>query len=204
MIPKSGGKVTICGKDLDEDLEGIRGNLGVCTQKDVLYDLLSVSEHLRFLCELKGIPDYEIEANVDYIIEKCNLVDEKNKYSKNLSGGNKRKLSLAMALVGGSKIVFLDEPSSGLDPNSRRLIWDILEKVREEKRTIILTTHHLEEAEHLAQRIGIMAKGKLLTVGTNEFIKTQFGVGYHLNITSRGGEESREIEEKREKLVRLV
>ena len=109
-----------------------------------------------------------------------------------------------MALVGGSKIVFLDEPSSGLDPGSRKMIWDILEKVREEKRTIILTTHHLEEAEHLAQRIGIMAKGKLLTVGTNEFIKTQFGVGYHLNITSRGGEESREIEEKREKLVRLV
>jgi ATP-binding cassette, subfamily A (ABC1), member 3 len=67
-----------------------------------------------------------------------------------MSGGNKRKLSLAMALVGGSKIVFLDEPSSGLDPNSRRLIWDILEKVRDESRTIILTTHHLEEAEHLA------------------------------------------------------
>jgi ATP-binding cassette, subfamily A (ABC1), member 3 len=67
-----------------------------------------------------------------------------------MSGGNKRKLSLAMALVGGSKIVFLDEPSSALDPNSRRLIWDILEKVRDESRTIILTTHHLEEAEHLA------------------------------------------------------
>lgn len=76
-----------------------------------------------------------------------------------------------MALIGGSKIVFLDEPSSGLDPNSRRMIWDILEEVKNEKRTIILTTHHLEEAEHLAQRIGIMAKGKLLTVGTNDYIK---------------------------------
>jgi ATP-binding cassette subfamily A (ABC1) protein 3 len=89
----------------------------------------------------------------------------------NLSGGNKRKLSLAMALIGNSKIIFLDEPSSGLDPNSRRLIWDILEQVKNENRTIILTTHHLEEAEHLAERIGIMARGKLLTVGSNDYIK---------------------------------
>jgi len=73
--------------------------------------------------------------------------------------------------VGGSKIVFLDEPSSGLDPVSRRMIWDILIELKSEKRTIVLTTHHLEEAEVLAERIGIMARGKLLTVGSNDFIK---------------------------------
>ena len=78
--------------------------------------------------------------------------------------------------------MFLDEPSSGMDPINRRTIWDILEKIKNENRTIILTTHHLEEAEHLASRIGIMARGELLTVGTNEFIKKRFGIGYHLSV----------------------
>lgn len=135
------------------------------------------------MCELKGFDAQNIQSKVDETIEKCSLALEKNKYAKNLSGGNKRKLSLAMALIGGGKVVFLDEPSSGLDPNSRRMIWDILKKVKSENRTIILTTHHLEEAEELAERIGIMAKGKLLTVGSSEFIKKRFGVGYHLYIS---------------------
>lgn len=87
-----------------------------------------------------------------------------------------------MALIGGSKILLLDEPSSGLDPSSRRIIWDILKSLKNERRTIILTTHHLEEAEELAERIGIMAKGKLLTVGSVDFIKKQFGIGFHLEI----------------------
>jgi len=76
----------------------------------------------------------------------------------------------------------LDEPSSGLDPNSRRIIWEILKEVKAAQRTIVLTTHHLEEAEELAERIGIMAKGKLLTVGSSDFIKKNFGVGYHLYV----------------------
>lgn len=88
-------------------------------------------------------------------MEKCLLKTERGKFSKNLSGGNKRKLSLAMALIGHSKILFLDEPSSGLDPSSRRILWDILKEVKKESRTIILTTHHLEEAEELAERIGV-------------------------------------------------
>jgi ATP-binding cassette, subfamily A (ABC1), member 3 len=79
----------------------------------------------------------------------------------------------------------LDEPSSGMDPVSRRKIWQILENVKNENRTIILTTHHLEEAEHLAERIGIMARGKLLTVGTCDFIKKKFGIGYHLMVYSK-------------------
>lgn len=87
-----------------------------------------------------------------------------------------------MSLIGGSKVVFLDEPTSGLDPVSRRAIWEILQQLKTEKRTIILTTHHLEEAEELAERICIMAKGKLLTLGTSDYIKKKFGIGYHLSI----------------------
>ena len=88
-----------------------------------------------------------------------------------------------MSLVGNSKIIFLDEPTSGMDAFSRRSIWDILEKIKNDKRTIILTTHHLDEAEILANRIGIMAKGELLAVGSSEFIKKKFGEGYNLRLT---------------------
>lgn len=88
-----------------------------------------------------------------------------------------------MALIGGSKMIFLDEPTSGMDNLSRRAIWDILESVRDEKRTLVLTTHHLDEAEVLADRIGIMAKGKLLAVGSSQFIKKNFGEGYSLRIS---------------------
>ena len=88
---------------------------------------------------------------------KCMLEGEKMKYVKELSGGNKRKLSLAMALIGKSKIIFLDEPTSGLDPVTRRNVWTILQDLKKEKRTLILTTHHLDEAEVLSERIAIMA-----------------------------------------------
>ena len=90
---------------------------------------------------------------------------------KELSGGNKRKISLACALIGGSDILFLDEPTSGLDPLSRRGVWSILKQLKNENKTILLTTHHLEEADELADRIAIMNKGKLLILGTSNFIK---------------------------------
>jgi ATP-binding cassette subfamily A (ABC1) protein 3 len=89
-----------------------------------------------------------------------------------------------MALIGGSKLIFLDEPTSGMDPVSRREIWKILEAIRAHgQRTIVLTTHHLDEAEVLADRIAIMAGGELLIVGSSNFIKKNFGVGYHLTVT---------------------
>jgi ATP-binding cassette subfamily A (ABC1) protein 3 len=94
-----------------------------------------------------------------------------------------------MALIGKSKVVFLDEPTSGMDPVTRRAIWDILQEVKQEQRTLILTTHHLDEAEVLSERIAIMAKGKLLTVGSADFIKRNFGIGYHLNIFRKRGDD---------------
>lgn len=102
---------------------------------------------------------------------RCGLVDEQMKKTKELSGGNKRKTCLACAAVGDSQILFLDEPSSGLDPNSRRVIWSLIESLRKEGRTVILTTHHLEEAEFLANRIGILAHGEMLVQGSCHYIK---------------------------------
>ncbi len=100
-----------------------------------------------------------LDKEVQEILEKCGLTYEKNKRAGILSGGFKRKLSLAMSLMGDSQVIYLDEPTSGLDPVSRQSIWGILENIRQENRTIILTTHFLDEAERLADRIAIMSRG---------------------------------------------
>ncbi|KAL4455080.1 hypothetical protein ABPG74_006462 [Tetrahymena malaccensis] len=187
LLSKDQGKINMNDLDFDENLDQIRQNIGLCQQRDVLYENFTVEEHLQFIGRIKGKEGQELENEIRYLIEKCQLSNEVGggKTAKMLSGGNKRKLSLAMALIGGSKIVFLDEPSSGLDFNARKEIKEILLELKKEKRTIILTTHHLEEAEECADRIAIMARGQLLTLGTNEFIKKNFGVGYHLTITRK-------------------
>jgi len=91
-----------------------------------VYDKLSVEEHLVFYARIKGVPESDIEREVDYVVNKCALSNERTKLAGNLSGGNRRKLCLGMAVIGGSKVIYLDEPTSGMDPVSRRYIWDIL------------------------------------------------------------------------------
>ena len=101
----------------------------------------------------------------------------------NLSGGTKRKLALAMSLVGNPEVLFLDEPTSGLDPGSRRNFWHILKQLKSKNRAILLTTHHLEEAEELASRIGILHTGNVMTLGTSSFIKDTFCIGYSMKVS---------------------
>lgn len=120
---------------------------------------------------------------LDKILHTTELYEERYRLVGSLSGGSMRKLSLSLSLIGNSRIIFLDEPTSGMDAFSRRTIWKILERIKQEKRTIILTTHYLDEVEVLADRIGIMARGQLLAVGTTDFIKRKFGEGYNLKIT---------------------
>ncbi|EAR92762.2 ABC transporter family protein (macronuclear) [Tetrahymena thermophila SB210] len=183
LISKTSGNVQIYDKDLETDIDQIRNNIGLCTQRDCLYDDLTFIEQLKLIGQIKGLSGEKLLQEVEYILEKTGTHSEANKKVKELSGGQKRKLSLGMALIGGSKMIFLDEPTSGMDNLSRRAIWDILESVRSEERTLVLTTHHLDEAEVLADRIGIMAKGKLLAVGSSQFIKKNFGEGYSLRIS---------------------
>ncbi|CAD8160982.1 unnamed protein product [Paramecium pentaurelia] len=198
MISKTSGLVSMYGMNLDTQLPKIRQSLGLCTQKDCLYEDLTVEENLKYISSIKGKVDkYEIFE----ILKKTDLIGERHLQVKVLSGGSKRKLSLGMSLVGNSKIIFLDEPTSGMDAYSRRQIWSILERIRQDQRTIILTTHHLDEAEILANRIGIMSKGQLLAVGTSNFIKKKFGEGYNLKITFSDVQLRNQIYEKVNKYV---
>jgi ATP-binding cassette subfamily A (ABC1) protein 3 len=113
--------------------------------------------------------------------------DAKVMVAKNLSGGNKRKLSVAIALIGGSKLVLLDEPTAGMDLTARRRLWNML-KSQKNDRIIILTTHYMDEADILGDRIGIMAGGQLVCLGSSLFLKNRFGVGYNLTMVKSAKE----------------
>ena len=183
ILENDGGDILYYGKNLIRNFREVRQKIGICAQNDILFDRLKVHEHLELIARIKKIPVHEISLTVEGILRQMNLDDERNKFSEELSGGNKRKLSLAMAVIGGTKVVFLDEPTSGMDPQNRRVMWNTLKQLKAQGMTILLTTHHLDEADELAERIAIMSRGKLLALGTSEFFKKNFGVGYYLSLT---------------------
>jgi ABC-type multidrug transport system ATPase subunit len=150
---------------------------------------LTVSEHLYFYARLKGISKEMEDQVVQESLNSVSLGPFKDRLSKGLSGGEKRRLSIAIALVGNPAVVFLDEPTTGLDPEVRRLIWNIINDAKVGK-TIVLTTHSMEEAEVLCQRIGIMAKGTLRCLGPQLRLKQLYGSGFRVNFLSLSEEDT--------------
>lgn len=181
MLPPTRGDCFINGLSIREDMHKIRGLLGVCPQRNVLYDYLTVQEHLYLYAILKDVPELQCKAAVNEILTEVGLLDKATEYSCSLSGGMKRKLCIGIAILGNSKVLVLDEPTTGMDPHSRRAIWSLLRKHRPEK-VIILTTHFMDEADLLGDRIAIMANGRLKCVGSSMFLKTKFGIGYTLTL----------------------
>eukprot|EP01135_Chromosphaera_perkinsii_P007716 Nk52_evm5s967 gene=Nk52_evmTU5s967 len=203
LFPPTGGDAKICGHDLATDLQGVRRDLGLCPQFDVLFDRLTVMEHLWFFAELKGVSYSESYATAKQHVDELGLTEKLNSYAESLSGGQKRKLSVAIAFVGNSKIVILDEPTSGMDPYSRRATWDLLMKNRKNK-TIILSTHFMDEADVLGDRIAIIAKGSLRCVGSSLFLKNIYGVGYHLICEKNEGVSEDELKETEDSVTRFI
>ena len=187
----SSGDAIIAGKNIRTEMSEIRQDIGICLQHDCLFPHLTVREHLQFFARLKGlyakVPLDEAERQVDQALVDVALSEKRNTLSKNLSGGMKRKLSVAMAFCGGSKVVLLDEPTSGMDPFSRRFTWDVIRHYKRD-RIIILTTHFMDEADILGDRIAIMAEGQLCCLGSSLFLKKTYGVGYQLTIDRGQGE----------------
>jgi ABC-type multidrug transport system ATPase subunit len=193
LTAPTSGVAIINGMDVSQDMQSIRHSLGVCPQHDVLFADLTVEEHLTLFANFKGMPRSEVQAAVTSMIAEVGLTEKRKVASKNLSGGMKRKLSLGIAFIGGSKVVILDEPTSGIDAYSRRFVWNVIRKYKE-GRTIILTTHFLEEADLLGDRIAIMAKGKLRACGSSLFLKNNFGVGYNLTIEKKAAADATRIQ----------
>eukprot|EP00750_Incisomonas_marina_P015114 INCI18082.1.p1 GENE.INCI18082.1~~INCI18082.1.p1 ORF type:complete len:1528 (-),score=250.84 INCI18082.1:2500-7083(-) len=181
LLKPSSGDAEIYGHSIVNDLQSVRPLIGVCPQHDVLFDKLTVREHIQFYANVKGQPvDDEFEAKTNKWLEQLDLLDKSNDLSTNLSGGQKRKLSTIIALLGDhTRLIFLDEPSSGMDPWARRLLWGVLDAAKANK-TIILTTHYLDEADILGDRIAVMSRGRLQVTGSGLALKSRFGLGYHL------------------------
>lgn len=184
-IAPTSGTATVIGKDIRTQMPEIRRNVGICMQHDCLFSRLTVREHVEFFARLKGFYDElskpEADQHVEQAIMDVALWEKRDTYSCRLSGGMKRKLSVAIAFCGGSKVVVLDEPTSGMDPFSRRFTWNVIRHYRQ-NRIIILTTHFMDEADILGDRIAIMSDGKLRCAGSPLYLKKLFGTGYQLTI----------------------
>ncbi|XP_066509169.1 ATP-binding cassette sub-family A member 2-like [Hoplias malabaricus] len=184
LFPPTSGSATIYGHDIRTEMERIRQNLGMCPQHNVLFDKLSVEEHLWFYSRLKGMAEDDIRKEMDKMIEDLELSNKRHSLVQTLSGGMKRKLSVAIAFVGGSRAVILDEPTAGVDPYARRAIWDLILKYKQ-GRTILLSTHHMDEADLLGDRIAIISHGKLKCCGSPLFLKSTYGDGYKLTLVKK-------------------
>ncbi|XP_074202336.1 phospholipid-transporting ATPase ABCA3-like [Camelus bactrianus] len=173
-LPTS-GEAYVNGYDISKQMVQIRKSLGLCPQQDLLFNYLTVSEHLYFYSVIKGIPRKMRLTETNKMLSTFNLLKKRNAFSMSLSGGMKRRLSIIIALIGDSKVVILDEPTSGMDPASRRATWDLLQHYKQ-GRTILLTTHYMDEADFLGDRIAIMVEGSLRCCGSSVFLKKIYGV----------------------------
>ncbi len=185
LIVPTNGTATVHGLDIRDDMDAIRHQLGICPQENLIFDKLTVQEHLRIFGVIKGVKFRDLTLEIDTRLEQVNLLGEKQKAATDLSGGMKRRMCIAIALIGKPKIVILDEPTTGLDPLSRRCIWELLQETKKNS-TIILTTHSMEEADLLADGgIAILKKGKLEVVGSSLYLKNHYGIGYNLQLTKQ-------------------
>ncbi|XP_063533945.1 phospholipid-transporting ATPase ABCA3-like [Cydia strobilella] len=180
------GSVWVAGYDISQQTAAARANLGFCPQHNVLFNELTVREHLEFFGRLKGFTGQDLQEDIDTLITKLELDEKRDYQSAGLSGGQKRRLSVGIALSGAPRVVLLDEPTSGMDPASRRALWDLLQKEKM-GRSMILTTHFMDEADILGDRVAIMSSGRLQCVGSPYFLKTHYGVGYTLVVVKRKG-----------------
>ena len=192
LVESTQGHCEVFGHDLFNEMSDVRQFLGVCPQHDVLFDLLTPEEHLDIFCDFKGVNRGAKREEIKKMLIDVDLISGKDIEAKKLSGGNRRKLSVAIALIGGSKLVLLDEPTAGMDLSARRKLWNMLKNYKT-NRIIILTTHYMDEADILGDRIGIMTGGKLICLGSSLFLKNRFGVGYNLTMVKKNKETNTKV-----------
>ena len=168
LLPVQIGKITISGFNIKQQPDEVRRCLGIVFQRETLDWNLKVWETLEFHGRLYSIPKKTRKARIDELLQIVELTDKRNEFVKNLSGGMKRRLEIARGLMTRPNILFLDEPTIGLDPHSRMKIWQYIKRVNAEGVTIFLTTHYMEEADQLSDEICIMDKGKIIEEGTHQ------------------------------------
>ncbi|KAI3423876.1 hypothetical protein D9Q98_009710 [Chlorella vulgaris] len=188
VLPLDGGEALVCGESIAAagGMDRVRPLMGVCPQFDVLWEQLTGAEHLLLFAAIKGLPSSVRQGDAARLLEEVKLSEAGGVRAGSYSGGMKRRLSVAIALLGDPQVVYLDEPTTGLDPLSRRHLWDLVDRAKRD-RAIVLTTHSMEEADILGDRIGIMARGRLRCIGNSLRLKSRFGSGYRISIRVQGG-----------------
>jgi len=176
LMPIQNGKVTIAGFDLEKQQDNVRKSIGIVFQNQTLDWNLSVWETLEFHGRLYSIPKSDRRLRIDELINLVELTEKRNELVKSLSGGMKRRLEIARGLLTRPKVLFLDEPTIGLDPPTRMKIWNYIKEVNNEGVTIFLTTHYMDEADRLSDAIYIIDKGKIIANGTSESLKNSLGM----------------------------
>lgn len=161
LRPIDDGKVEVDGFDVAARPNEVKKIIGVQTQSSAFYEKISLTEQLTFMASVYGV-----EARADELLKEVNLTDKAKESPEKLSGGQKQRFSIAMALVNTPRVLFLDEPTTGLDPQARRNMWDLIEALKKRDITIIMTTHYMEEAQNLCDRVAIMDAGKIIALDT--------------------------------------
>jgi len=183
------GAASLKGFDIMHQQEELRRHMGYCPQFDALIDTLTGRETLCLYARIKGVPESKVVAYVNAMIERIGLKEYCDRPCGGYSGGNKRKLSVGVALIGNPGVIFLDEPSTGMDPGAKRFMWDLIAATNS-GRSLILTTHSLEEAEALCHRIGIMVSGRLKCLGSAQHLRSRYGQGYQIELKTEDRKES--------------
>ena len=175
LLDPTHGSARVGGHDVVSESEKVREVIGVCPQEPAYYPYLSGRENIELFGALHSIPKDELKKRVESLIEKIGMEDHADRKAGEYSGGMIRRVSTAMALISNPKIALLDEPTVAMDPTARREIWDFIKSLKAQGKAIILTTHYMEEAEELCDRVGIIDEGKLIAIGSPEELMQQHG-----------------------------
>ncbi|MFA5011732.1 MAG: ABC transporter ATP-binding protein [Ignavibacteria bacterium] len=167
------GKAVVAGFDIYKEAEKIKRNIGYMSQKFSLYDDLTVTENIRFYGGIYGLPKFLLKEKTDYLIDLLKIADARNKLLRSLPLGWKQKLAFSVAIIHDPKVVFLDEPTGGVDPVTRRQFWDMIYEAAHNGVTVIVTTHYMDEAEY-CNRVSMMVDGRIASLDTPDNLKRQY------------------------------
>jgi ABC-2 type transport system ATP-binding protein len=171
IIPPTHGTIIVGGYDVQKMPEKVKSLTGVCPQDTAVFSYLTGRENIQFFGSLHALPKDTLTRNVSMLLERIGFTDGADRRVSKYSGGMRRRINLAMALVHDPQIAFLDEPTVAMDPQSRHAVWDFIKELKKQDKTIILTTHYMEEAEELCDRVGIIDYGKLIALGSPGHLK---------------------------------
>ncbi len=173
LLEPTKGTARVGGYDVQKDAQKVKGLIGVCTQETAVYPHLTGRENVEFFGDLHAMPKAKLKRKTDELIEKMGLTEDANRRVGKYSGGMRRRINLIMALVNDPEIAFLDEPTVAMDPQSRHAVWDFIKDLKKQGKTVVLTTHYMEEAEELCDRVGIIDYGRLIALDSPNQLKNK-------------------------------